>query len=244
MSEPRLTALPEADSTNLYCKAHLSRMGHFDAVWTTCQTAGRGRRGHVWQNAPGAALYYTILFKEPLADPACLPLASGLAAARALEECFGVECALKWPNDLLLGGKKAVGILCEGFGGAFVSGIGVNLSQTGEFFAAAGLPHGVSVAGHLGHPLPPDAPRQLAEALSRRFTADEDLQRFYREGFAPLRGAYTARCVNLGRQVWFEGGEGVAETVDEQGRLVVAAQGGLRHVLSGEVSVKGIYGRV
>ncbi len=244
MSEPRLTALPEADSTNLYCKAHLSRMGHFDAVWTTCQTAGRGRRGHVWQNAPGAALYYTILFKEPLADPACLPLASGLAAARALEECFGVECALKWPNDLLLGGKKAVGILCEGFGGAFVSGIGVNLSQTAEFFAAAGLPHGVSVAGHLGHPLPPDAPRQLAEALSRRFTADEDLQRFYREGFAPLRGAYTARCVNLGRQVWFEGGEGVAETVDEQGRLVVAAQGGLRHVLSGEVSVKGIYGRV
>ena len=244
MSEPRLTALPEADSTNLYCKAHLSRMGHFDAVWTTCQTAGRGRRGHVWQNAPGEALYYTILFKEPLADPACLSLASGLAAARALEECFGVECALKWPNDLLLGGKKVVGILCEGFGGAFVSGIGVNLSQTGEFFAAAGLPHGVSVAGHLGHPLPPDAPRQLAEALSRRFTADEDLQRFYREGFAPLRGAYTARCVNLGRQVWFEGGEGVAETVDEQGRLVVAAQGGLRHVLSGEVSVKGIYGRV
>ena len=244
MSEPRLTALPEADSTNLYCKAHLSRMGHFDAVWTTCQTAGRGRRGHVWQNAPGAALYYTILFKEPLADPACLPLASGLAAARALEECFGVECALKWPNDLLLGGKKAVGILCEGFGGAFGGGIGVNLSQTGEFFAAAGLPHGVSVAGHLGHPLPPDAPRQLAEALSRRFTADEDLQRFYREGFAPLRGAYTARCVNLGRQVWFEGGEGVAETVDEQGRLVVAAEGGLRHVLSGEVSVKGIYGRV
>ena len=244
MSEPRLTALPEADSTNLYCKAHLSRMGHFDAVWTTCQTAGRGRRGHVWQNAPGAALYYTILFKEPLADPACLPLASGLAAARALEECFGVECALKWPNDLLLGGKKAVGILCEGFGGAFVSGIGVNLSQTGEFFAAAGLPHGVSVAGHLGHPLPPDAPRQLAEALSRRFTADEDLQRFYREGFAPLRGAYTARCVNLGRQVWFEGGEGVAETVDDQGRLVVAAEGGARHVFSGEVSVKGIYGRV
>ena len=208
MSEPKLTALPQADSTNLYCKAHLSGMGHFDAVWTTCQTAGRGRRGHVWQNAPGEALYYTILFKEPLADPACLSLASGLAAARALEECFGVECALKWPNDLLLGGKKAVGILCEGFGGAFVSGIGVNLSQTAEFFAAAGL------------------------------------RAFYREGFGPLRADYLPRCVNLGRQVWFEGGEGVAETVDEQGRLVVAAEGGLRHVLSGEVSVKGIYGRV
>ena len=87
------------------------------------------------------------------------------------------------------------------------------------------------MAGHLGHPLPPDAPRQLAEALSRRFTADEDLQRFYREGFAPLRGAYTARCVNLGRQVWFEGGEGVAETVDEQGRLVVQEEGGAAALL-------------
>ena len=244
MSEPKLTALPQADSTNLYCKAHLSGMGHFDAVWTTCQTAGRGRRGHVWQNAPGEALYYTILFKEPLADPACLSLASGLAAARALEECFGVECAIKWPNDLLLGGKKAVGILCEGFGGAFVSGIGVNLSQTAEFFAAAGLPHGVSVAGHLGRALPPDAPRRLAESLSRHFIQDADLRAFYREGFGPLRADYLPRCVNLGRQVWFEGGEGVAETVDEQGRLVVAAEGGLRHVLSGEVSVKGIYGRV
>ena len=244
MSEPKLTALPQADSTNLYCKAHLSQMGHFDAVWTTCQTAGRGRRGHVWQNAPGEALYYTILFKEPLADPACLPLAAGLAAARALGECFGVQCALKWPNDLLLGGKKAAGILCEGFGGAFVSGIGVNLCQTPAFFAATHLPHGVSVAGHLGRPLPPGAPARLAKSLSRHFIEDEDLRAFYREGFGALRADYLPRCVNLGRQVWFEGGEGVAETVDGQGRLVVAAGGGLRHVLSGEVSVKGIYGRV
>lgn len=244
MSEPRLTALPEADSTNLYCKAHLAGMGHLDAVWTTCQTAGRGRRGHAWQNAPGQALYYTILFKEPPADPACLSLASGLAAARALEDCFGVECALKWPNDLLLGGKKVAGILCEGFGGAFVSGIGVNLAQSEEFFAAADLPHAVSVAGHLGRPLPPDAPARLAAALSRRFAEDEDMREFYRLGFPALRAAYLARCVNPGRQVWFDGGEGVAETVDDQGRLVVAAEGGARHVFSGEVSVKGIYGRV
>ena len=244
MSEPKLTALPAADSTNLYCKAHLAGMAHLDAVWTTCQTAGRGRRGHAWQNAPGQALYYTILFKEPMADPACLPLASGLVVARALEDCFGVECALKWPNDLLLGGKKAAGILCEGFGGAYVSGIGVNLAQSGGFFATAGLPHAVSVAGHLGRPLPPDAPARLAEALSRRFAEDEDMQRFYREGFAPLRPAYLKKCVNLGRQVWFEGGEGLAETVDERGRLVVAAADGQRRVLSGEVSVRGIYGRV
>ena len=242
MSEPKLTALPQADSTNLYCKAHLSEMGHFDAVWTTCQTAGRGRRGHVWQNAPGEALYYTILFKEPLADPACLSLASGLAAARALEECFGAECALKWPNDLLLGGKKAVGILCEGFSGAWVSGIGVNLCQSAADFAAAGLPHATSVALRLGRDPGPDAAARLAKELTRIFRQDGRLAEFYRRGFAALADEYRARCVNLGRRVTFAGGAGVARAVDDDGRLVVEADGGERHLLSGEVSVQGIYG--
>ena len=66
----------------------------------------------------------------------------------------------------------------------------------------------------------------------------------YKRPFGALRADYLPRWVYLGRQVWVEGGEGVGETVDGQGRLVVAAGGGLRHVLSGEVSVKGIYGRV
>ena len=243
MSEPKLTALPQADSTNLYCKAHLSEMGHFDAVWTTCQTAGRGRRGHVWQNAPGAALYYTILFKEPLADPACLPLASGLAAARALEECFGVECALKWPNDLLLGGKKLVGILCEGAGGAWIAGIGINLAQPPAFFAAAQLPHATSLAAS-GIALDPGtAADALAEALTREFA--RRLPDFAREGFAPLRQDYCARCVNLGRHVTYDGGEGTALDVDDQGRLVVQdAASGQQRIFTGEVSVRGIYGAV
>lgn len=244
MSEPRLIRLESTPSTNLYCKEHLAQLGHLDAVWTDCQTAGRGRLGRSWQNAPGQALYYSILLRQLPADAACLSLASSLAAARALEDCFGAQCAIKWPNDLLLAGKKVAGILCEGFGGAFVSGIGVNLAQPDAFFEAAGLPHGGSIAGVLGRDLPADAPERLARAIGRHFAGDADLQAFFRRGFAPLRQAYCAACVNLGRQVWFEGGTGVAETVDEQGRLVVTAADGRRCIFSGEVSVKGIYGRV
>ena len=254
MSEPKLTALPQADSTNLYCKAHLSQMGHFDAVWTTCQTAGRGRRGHVWQNAPGEALYYTILFKEPLADPACLSLASGLAAARALEECFGAECALKWPNDLLLGGKKIAGILCEavsygtgGEGRAYLCGIGINLAQPQSYFDEAGLPYGTSLALQ-GAKVDLDAdPSWLAEGLTD-FGFDRALYTFGPEGFAPYRDAYTAACVNLGRRVTFTqpggAGEGTAAGIDGEGRLIVRTPSGEEHVFTGEVSVSGIYGHV
>lgn len=242
MSE--LLYLPQVDSTNLCCKRRLGEMGHLDAVWSASQTAGRGRREHVWENAPGQALYYSILFQGGLAQPECLPLASSLAAAWALENCFGpgLEIAIKWPNDLLLGGKKAVGILCEGFSGAWVSGIGVNLCQSAADFAAAGLPHATSVALRLGRDPGPDAAARLAKELTRIFRQDGRLAEFYRRGFAALADEYRARCVNLRRRVTFAGGAGVARAVDDDGRLVVEADGGERHLLSGEVSVQGIYG--
>lgn len=244
MSEPKLTALPQADSTNLYCKAHLSGMGHFDAVWTTCQTAGRGRRGHVWQNAPGEALYYTILFKEPLADPACLSLASGLATARALEECFGVECALKWPNDLLLGGKKLVGILCEGVPGGWLCGIGFNLAHPQAYFDQNDLPHGTSLLlqGIEAARQPEQLARAMVEELNGQF--GEGIAPFAEQGFAAIREEYLARCVNLGRPVEFDGGRGMARDIDDEGRLVVDTEDGSQAVFTGEVSVRGIYGCV
>ena len=237
--------LPEVDSTNTWAKAHLEEFGPIGAVYTTRQTAGRGRLGRQWVDAPGKALYYTAVLKTPLAQPSTLPLFSSLAVADALEQRYGVQCQIKWPNDLLLNGKKLVGILCEGApdGHSVLSGIGINLAQPQAYFDAAGLPHGTSLALQ-GVPVDLEVdPEWLAQYMTD-FGFDRELYTYEVEGFAPYRERYKARCVNLGRQVWFEGGEGVAETVDEQGRLVVAAEGGLRHVLSGEVSVKGIYGRV
>ena len=113
MSINEVRYLPECGSTNAYVKEHFEEFGPVAAVYTQNQTAGRGRLGRSWVNAEGKALYYTVAIKEPLAQPATLPLLASLAVRRQLQLRYGVDCQIKWPNDLLLNGKKIVGILCE-----------------------------------------------------------------------------------------------------------------------------------
>ncbi len=255
MSINKVWHLPECENTNGYAKEHFEEFGPLGAVYTTSQTAGRGRRGHTWQNAPGLALYYTAAIREPLAQPATLPLLASLAVHRQLALRYGVDCQIKWPNDLLLHGKKIAGILCEGvaygYGGqgrGILCGIGINLAQPKSYFEAAGLPHGSSlVLEGAAVDLETD-PAWLAEGLTD-FGFDRPLYLFAREGFAPFREEYKAACINLGRRVFFtlpDGtpGCGIAQDIDEEGRLVVLTDQGEEHVFTGEVSVSGIYGQV
>ena len=102
MSINEVRYLPECGSTNAYVKEHFEEFGPVGAVYTTNQTAGRGRLGRTWVNAEGKALYYTVAIREPLAQPATLPLLASLAVRRQLSLRYGVECQIKWPNDLLL----------------------------------------------------------------------------------------------------------------------------------------------
>ena len=136
MSINEVRYLPECGSTNAYVKEHFEEFGPVAAVYTENQTAGRGRLGRSWVNAEGKALYYTVAIKEPLAQPATLPLLASLAVRRQLQLRYGVDCQIKWPNDLLLNGKKLVGILCESVsygyqqqGRGILCGIGINLAQ-------------------------------------------------------------------------------------------------------------------
>ena len=237
--------LSEVDSTNTWAKAHLQEFGPIGAVYTTSQTAGRGRLGRQWVDAPGQALYYTVVLKTPLVQPSTLPLFSSLAVADALEQRYGVQCQIKWPNDLLLNGKKVVGILCEGApdGHSVLSGIGINLAQDQSYFDAAGLPHGTSLALQ-GVKVDLDVdPEWLAQYMTD-FGFDRELYTYEVEGFAPYRERYKARCVNLGRRVTYDGGAGTAVDVDDEGRLIVEGENGEVHVFTGEVSVQGIYGAV
>ena len=84
--------LEEVDSTNTWAKANLDKFGPVGAVYTTSQTAGRGRRGHTWINASGQALYYTVVLKTELAQPESLPLFASMAVADALEQRYGIQC--------------------------------------------------------------------------------------------------------------------------------------------------------
>lgn len=109
---------------------------HGSVYFADEQTAGRGRGGHRWESARHAGLYVSVLLRVPLAAARLplLPLASGMAAAHAIETVAGVNADLRWPNDLLVEGRKVGGILVESKidGGALafaVVGIGINVHQ-------------------------------------------------------------------------------------------------------------------
>lgn len=255
MSMNEVRCLPECTSTNAYVKEHFEEFGSIGAVYTLNQTAGRGRLGRTWTNAAGQALYYTAAIREPLAQPSTLPLMASLAVRRQLELRYDVQCQIKWPNDLLLNGKKLVGILCESvcygfqnYGRGIVCGIGINLAQPQEYFDAAGLPHATSLAIE-GVPVDlENDPSWLADGLTD-FGFDRPMFTFAREGFACIREEYKAACINLGKTVTFdlpEGkkGSGTAVDIDENGCLVVQTENGEQHIFTGEVSVQGIYGAV
>ena len=106
MSINEVRYLPECGSTNAYVKEHFEEFGPVAAVYTENQTAGRGRLGRTWTDAPGQGLYYSVVLKTPLAQPGTLPLYASLAAASALKQRYNVDCQIKWPNDLLMNGKK------------------------------------------------------------------------------------------------------------------------------------------
>ncbi|WP_294451426.1 biotin--[acetyl-CoA-carboxylase] ligase [uncultured Gemmiger sp.] len=245
MNHP-LLYLPSVENTNTWAREHLERFGDLGAVYTTSQTAGRGRRGHTWVNAAGQALYYSCVVQQPLVQPETLPLLSCLVTAKVLHGVYGIDCRIKWPNDLLLNGKKIVGILCEGVPdrGAWILGIGINLAQPQSYFDGAGLPHGASLlTSGVRVCAERDADVLAAGLTEPGFSAV--MPRFAREGIGPFLADYRTHCVNLGRHVSYDGGEGTALDVDAEGRLVVCDDAtGEQHIFTGEVSVRGIYGAV
>ena len=96
------------------------------------QSAGQGRLGRQWHSEAGTGIYFTLLLRLNLllADLPVLTLAVGLAVSQAVKDVTGLNCDLKWPNDLMLNGKKCCGILSEFQEGVVLAGIGLNINQT------------------------------------------------------------------------------------------------------------------
>ena len=95
------------------------------------QTAGHGRYNRTWHSEKDAGLYQSVILRLPLAAPTMpvVTLALGLATAQAIQRVSGNACDLRWPNDVLIGGRKSAGILVQLHGAAIVAGIGINLSE-------------------------------------------------------------------------------------------------------------------
>lgn len=232
--------LDEVDSTNTYLKQHRAELPDGEAVTARIQTAGRGRRGHDWL-ADGGMLPLSVLLKNP-PHPTTVTLCAGVAVCEALEALFPdkLNTGIKWPNDIIAGGFKVCGILCESvcFGDSIdiICGIGVNLTQSAEFFSAAGLPHGASVKMLTGAETDRNA---LAEDIARRVNL------LCRGDFSEVCQSYRSRCLTIGKEVRLieNGGErrAFAQDVAENGFLVCrGTDGTLFEVNSGEVSVRGL----
>jgi len=197
------------------------------------QTAGRGRLGRTWEDAPGSSLLCSVLLRPAGGMLPQLSLVAALATAEAIEELTRREARLKWPNDVLVGGRKVAGILLELAGGAVVAGIGVNVGQTsGELPAEARLP-AASLRTASGHDH--DRGRLLAGLLHR---LELGYAAWRESGLTRLRPSLEARNALRGMPVRIGEVEGVAGSIAPDGGLeIVVPSGGTVVVASGEVEV-------
>lgn len=225
LGTPRLH-LRATDSTNVRAVA-LAGAGapHGTLVTAGEQAAGRGRQGRSWSAPAGQALLMSLVLREP---PALLPLAAALAVADTADVTVGGDRAvtIKWPNDVLLDGGKAAGILVEGRPqeGWAILGIGMNVAVRIEHLPAE-LRDRAATLGRT----PADVEPTLSTLLDR-------LTARLAQPAAPLLDDYRARDALAGRTIRWSGGEGNARGVDGSGRLIVHTPTGERVTLeSGEV---------
>jgi BirA family biotin operon repressor/biotin-[acetyl-CoA-carboxylase] ligase len=213
---------------------------HGEVVIADAQTAGRGRRGREWISPARTNLYFSVVLRPelPPARAAELTLVASIAVCDALRQA-GVDAGIKWPNDLLVGGKKIAGILTELAAEPervqwVVIGVGINVNARAEHFPPELRGEATSLLLERGTP----APRALLAAACLT-ELEVWIDRHAEEGFAPIRAAWRERAVTLGREVVVkEAGRelmGVAEDIDDQGALLVRDRAGVHRVLSGDV---------
>ena len=190
------------------------------------QTAGRGRLGRDWIE-PDRAVFTSLAFEPawPIEAWSLIPLAAGLAARSAIERLSGINVALRWPNDLMIGEGKIGGLLAESADGVAIVGCGINLLWMDP----------VAEAGALYETDPdPGIARELAVAW-----ADQLLDHMACGPDGWGIDGYREACVTIGRSVSYPGGSGIAVAVLDDGSLSVETTGGMITVHSGEVRLHG-----
>ena len=215
---------------------------HGTVVVADAQTAGRGRMGRRWMSPPGKNLYVSLLLRPPVpaVDATRLSLVAGVALADAVE-AVGVPAALKWPNDLYCGGRKAAGILAEMASDPdgvrhVVIGVGLNVNAEEDDFPADLRGSATSLRICAGKAIRrADVLARLLDAFGTRYAE------FIGGGFASLRDGWDRRDFLRGRRVLLrrQGGEGwgTADGLDTIGALRFLPDGGpaIESVHSGEI---------
>ena len=210
------------------------------------QTAGRGRLERTWISPPGANVYVSVVLRPEPEHLRPLSMLCPLAVCRAIEEVMGLPARIKWPNDVLVRGRKVSGTLIDaefedGHVRYAIAGVGINVN-----FDAARYEEIRDLATSLSTELGRDVPRE--EVLAAFLNHLEELYLDLRRG-QPVYGLWKARLDTLGRRVRVRYGEpgtegeaheGLAEDVDESGSLILRrADGSTVRIEAGDVTLKG-----
>ena len=209
------------------------------------QTAGRGRVGRQWVSPPEVGLWQSLLVRPKLhpQNASLVTFCAALAMADAVEEACGLQPLVKWPNDLVLGGRKICGILLEASVEMeavdyIVVGVGLNVRR------GSVPPELAAQAACLEDFAPPPLRRLVLVNYLRAM--EGYLQRAETTGWEGLSESYAKKSCTLGQRVRVSGAQeftGVAEAVDVQGALLVRDEAGnIRRVMAGDVSVRGVMG--
>ncbi|MCQ2549331.1 MAG: biotin--[acetyl-CoA-carboxylase] ligase [Lachnospiraceae bacterium] len=241
----------DTDSTN----ADAMRLGeegaeHGTLVVANHQNKGRGRRGRVWQSPVGTTISMSFLVKPEIAPgkASMLTLVMALAVAKGIEEACDLSTAIKWPNDILVNGKKVCGILTEmkaemDYIHGVIIGVGINVNV--ESFPEELQSMATSLILEKGRKV---SRAEVIERVAENF--EEYYEKFMEtEDLSLLRDLYEERLISKGKavKVLDPQGEytGISKGITDTGELVVETQDGKeQQVYAGEVSVRGIYGYV
>jgi BirA family biotin operon repressor/biotin-[acetyl-CoA-carboxylase] ligase len=197
------------------------------------QTAGRGRRGRMWQSSARAGLWWSLLLRPqvPADRLGWLPLVVGVGVARGLHHAAGVDAALKWPNDVLVSGRKLAGILAERLAdGSVVVGVGINVDHDDS-----DLPEGGASLRTCGHAA------DRTDVLIHVLAGVAETYRSWISG-VDMGEAYADLSATLGREVRVDVGHSVivgqADRLGPSGELVIIDEQGIEHPLSaGDVTL-------
>ena len=198
------------------------------------QTGGRGRAGRGWDDHAGRSVLVSILLRPPYGSGLPqLSLVAGLAVATAIEVVTALPVTIKWPNDVLIGGRKTAGVLIEGDGDAVVCGIGVNVAQTIEELPATTRRPATSLRVETG--VTPDRATLLAALL-------DELARHYdtwrHEGLDPLLPGLEGRNALRGARARAGVIVGMVGRIGSDGRIALESDDGAQHeIASGELEL-------
>jgi BirA family biotin operon repressor/biotin-[acetyl-CoA-carboxylase] ligase len=227
----RVLVFDRLDSTNSRATAlALDPDNDGVAILAREQTAGRGQYGRSWLCPADAGVLLSVLVFPPAAlrRPALLTAWAAVSVCEAIRTATGLQARIKWPNDVLVRGRKVCGILIEqaigsGQAGGTVAGIGLNVNQPAEVFAEAGLPEAGSLAVFTGE-------RCDTDDMARRLLAqlDEEYDRLCQGDLATLEACWKWRLGLLGKPVLAECSDGV-----HRGRLLDLGWEGIQLGLPG-----------